>query len=78
MGVFEIGRRHLLNVFCDAIERWVILADQRAAGMIDKPAELQCADVIDPFRRRARIGDHIFTIGIVEVAIVHSFILINV
>jgi hypothetical protein len=56
----------LLDIFRDAIESWVVLTDQCAAGMVHKSAELQRANVVDPFRGRARIGDHIFTADVEE------------
>lgn len=68
---FEIGRWHLLDVFSDAIECWITFANQRTTCMIDKTAEAKSADVVDPFCWGTRIGDHVFAVGIIEIAIIH-------
>ena len=73
----EIGGWHLLDVFRHAVEGRILSANERAAGMVHKPAELQRADVVDPFRRRARIGDHILAVEVIEIAVVsfvHGFL----
>ena len=68
----EVGGRHLLDVFRNAIEGRVIFADERPAGMVYEAAELQRANVVDPFGRCAWACDHVFTIFIIEVAVVHG------
>ena len=68
---FEVGGGQLRHVLGDAVERRVAFAQQRAAGLVHEAAERQCADVVDPLGRRARIGDDVLTICVVEIAVVH-------
>src|SRR5512137_2492934 len=70
----EIGRRILLDIFGNAIECWIPLADQRPAGMIDKSAKIKSANVIYPFCGSARFGYDIFAIGVIKITIFHDFL----
>ncbi len=68
---FEIGRRYLLDILRDAVESGVLFTDERAASVVYKTAKLQCANVINPLCWRARIGNYVLSVVIVEVAVVH-------
>ncbi len=70
-GALEIRCGHLRDVFGDAVESRVILAQQRSAGVVDKAAKAQRADVVDPLHRRLGVGDHVFAGGIIKIAVLH-------
>jgi len=71
MSRFEVGRWQLLDILGDAVEGWVIFTDQGAACVVHEAAELAGADIVDPLDRRARVGDDILAMLVVEVTETH-------
>jgi hypothetical protein len=68
----EVRRRKLRDVFDDAVQRRIGLAEQRAAGVVDDAAEAHRADVVDPLDGGLRRGDHVLARCVVEISVLHG------
>jgi hypothetical protein len=64
----EVLGGELLNVAGDAVVGRISPADQGTTRVVDEPAEVTRAKVVDPLDRRARIGDDVLALVFVEVA----------
>src|SRR5271157_6543543 len=69
---FEVRGGQLRDIFGEAVQRRVPLAEQGSAGMVHKAAEGQRADVVDPLHRRSGIGDDILAVCIIEETVGHE------
>ena len=65
----EIRARHPRQVLGEAVERWVSLADERSPSGVHDAPELQRAHVVAPLDGGGGVGDDIFLLGVVEVAV---------
>ena len=71
-AAFELRSGELRNVLADAVERGIPFADEQTSCVVYEPTERQRTHVVDPFRGRLGIGDHVLAVKIVEVAIFHG------
>ena len=67
----ELGARQLRDVLGDPVQRGISLAQQKTARVVDEATEAERANVVDPFDRRARVGNHVLAGLVVEVAVLH-------
>ncbi len=73
---FKVGIGQLGYILYNPVCCRISFTYERTAGMIDKPSEIEPADIVYPLYRKFRVGYYIFPVWVIKITIFHVFFLL--